>query len=328
MTQNTSAAGTTTVIATDGIPLAVHAYTEIDKRRPSILAIHGYPDNHQVWDGVAAQLSRRYNGKYNFAAYDVRGAGESAHPADRSGYRLPQLISDVRAVIDSLGVDDVHLLAHDWGSIQGWAAVTDGSVMGRIASFTSISGPHLNSAGRFLRSPRTLRGVVDVVRQLLASGYIWFFLCPGAPEVAFRSRAAVKVFEAVELIGRSGSRSRRRAATIRSIDDYLNGLNLYRANMPAPILAPGKRLPQAGVPVQVLIARQDYFVTPALQRFTGSIPAGSRIIPIEGGHWAVASHPDIVARLTSEWVNLIVEGAAPAGESVVHTGPRISIREK
>jgi pimeloyl-ACP methyl ester carboxylesterase len=261
----------------------------------------------------------------------VRGAGESSTPADRSGYLLPQLISDVSTVIDSLGVDQVHLLAHDWGSIQGWAAVTDESVQGRIASFTSISGPHLNYAGRFLRSPRTLRGVINVVRQFLASGYIWFFLCPGAPEVAFRSRVAVKVFEAVELIGRSGAwrkRSKRRAATIRSIDDYLNGLNLYRANMPGPILTPGKQLPQTTVPVQVLVARQDYFVTPALQRFTGSIPAGNRIVPIEGGHWVVASHPDVVAWLTSEWVDMIIEGEAPAGESVAHPGPQVSIRQK
>jgi pimeloyl-ACP methyl ester carboxylesterase len=320
----TTQAAATTVTASDGVNLAVHAYTEIDKRRPTILAVHGYPDNHRVWDGVAAKLA----GRYNFVAYDVRGAGESACPADRSGYRLAQLISDVGAVIDSLGVDTVHLLAHDWGSIQGWSAVTDDSVMVGIASFTSISGPHLNYAGRFLRSPRTLRAVVDVARQFLASGYIWFFLCPGAPEVAFRSRAAVKVFEAVELIGRSRTRSERRAATIRSIDDYLNGLNLYRANMPGPILAPGEQLPQTTVPVQVLVARKDYFVSPALQRFTGLIPAGSRIVPIDGGHWVVASHPDVVARLTGEWVNLITEGAALAVESVVHTGPHISIRQK
>jgi pimeloyl-ACP methyl ester carboxylesterase len=291
------------VTASDGVPLAVHAYTEIDKRRPSILAIHGYPDNHHVWDGVAAQLADRYN----FVAYDVRGAGKSGSPAERSGYVLSQLVSDVGAVIDSLGLDEVHLLGHDWGSIQGWATVTDDSVMGRIASFTSISGPHLNYAGRFLRSRRTARGVVDVVRQFLASGYIWFFLCPGAPEVAFRSRVAVKVFEAVELIGRSRTSRQRRAATIRSIDDYLNGLNLYRANMPGPILAPGAQLPQTGVPVQVLVARKDYFVTPALQRFSGSIPPGSRIVPIEGGHWVVASHPDDIARLTGEWVDRVID---------------------
>lgn len=320
----TTQAAATAVTAPDGVNLAVHAYTEIDKRRPSILAIHGYPDNHQVWDGVAEKLADRYN----FVAYDVRGAGESSTPADRSGYRLTQLVADIGAVIDSLGVDTVHLLAHDWGSIQAWAAVTDNSVMGRIASFTSISGPHLNYAGKFLRSPRTLRAVVDVARQFLASGYIWFFLCPGAPELAFRSRVAVKVFEAVELIGRSRARSQRRAATIRSIDDYLNGLNLYRANMPGPILAPPAQLPQTTVPVQVLVARKDYFVTPALQRFTGSIPSGSRIVPIEGGHWVVASHPDVVARLTGEWVNLITESAASARESIVHAGPRISIRQK
>jgi NAD(P)-dependent dehydrogenase (short-subunit alcohol dehydrogenase family)/pimeloyl-ACP methyl ester carboxylesterase len=309
-----------TVTASDGVCLAVHAYTEIDKRRPSILAIHGYPDNHRVWDGVAGQLADRYN----FVAYDVRGAGESSTPAHRSGYRLTQLVDDIDAVIDSLGVDTVHLLAHDWGSIQAWAAVTEGSVMGRIASFTSISGPHLNYAGKFLRSPRTPRAVIDVAKQFLASGYIWFFLCPGAPEAAIRSRATMKVFEAVERIGRSSSRSQRRAA-YRSIDDYLNGLNLYRANMPAPILAPRAQLPQTTVPVQVLVARKDFFVSPALQRFTGSIPAGGRVVPIEGGHWVVASRPDVVARLTSEWVDLVIEGAAPAGESPelrVDTGPR------
>jgi pimeloyl-ACP methyl ester carboxylesterase len=307
----TTTASPTTVTASDGINLAVHAYTEIDNRRPTILAIHGYPDNHHVWDGVAEKLADRYN----VVAYDVRGAGESSTPADRSGYRLTQLAADVGAVIDSLGVDEVHLLGHDWGSIQGWAAVTDESVMGKIASYTSISGPHLNYAGRFLRSPRTLRAVADVVRQFLASGYIWFFLCPAAPEIAIRSGATMKVFAAVERIGRSSASSPRRAASLRSIDDYINGLNLYRANMPGPILAPGPQLPQTTVPVQVLVARQDHFVTPALQRFTGAIPVGSRVLPIEGGHWVVASHPDLIARLTSRWINLVTERMAPVGDA-------------
>lgn len=299
-----------TVIASDGVSLAVHAYTEIDGRRPTILAIHGYPDNHHVWDEAAEQLVAD---GFNVVAYDVRGAGESSTPPGRSGYRLTQLAADIGAVIDSLGVGRVHLLGHDWGSIQGWAAVTDESVMGKIASYTSISGPHLNYAGRFLRSPRTPLAVADVARQFLASGYIWFFLCPVVPELAIRSRATMKVFAAVERIGRSTARSPRRAASLRSIGDYLNGLNLYRANMPGPILAPGAQLPQTTVPVQVLVARQDHFVTPALQRFTGSIPAGGRVVTIEGGHWVVASHPDVIAKLTGEWVDVVGEGAARTG---------------
>jgi NAD(P)-dependent dehydrogenase (short-subunit alcohol dehydrogenase family)/pimeloyl-ACP methyl ester carboxylesterase len=307
----------TTVTASDGVTLAVHAYTEIDRQRPTVLAIHGYPDNHHLWDGVAAYLGERYN----FVAYDVRGAGESARPPSRSGYRFPQLISDVGSVIDSLGVGQVHLLAHNWGSIQGWAAVTDDAVMSKVASFTSISGPHLNYAGKFLRSVRTPRGLFDVVRQVMASGYIWFFLCPGLPELMIRSGLGVKVIELFGRIGNSSTRTQT-AAPVRSTGDYVNGLNLYRANMPAPFLAPGAQLPQTNVPVQVLVPRMDLVVTPALQRFTGSIPLGSRVVPIEGGHWVVTSRPDVIARLASEWIDRVVSGAASQSASVVGTGRR------
>ncbi len=311
----------TTVTASDGITLAVHAYTEIDPQRPTVLAIHGYPDNHHLWDGVAGQLSDHHNGKYNFVAYDVRGAGESERPSGRSGYRFPQLISDVGAVIDNLGVGQVHLLAHDWGSIQGWAAVTDDAVMSKVASFTSISGPHLSYASKFLRSARTPRGLFDVVRQFMASGYIWFFLCPGLPELMIRSGLGVKVIDAFGRIGNSSTRTQTLAPP-RSRGDYVNGLNLYRANMPAPFLAPGAQVPHTNVPVQVLVPRMDIFVTPALQRFTGSIPLGSRVIPIEGGHWVVTSRPDVVARLAGEWIDRVVSGAAATSASVVGSGRR------
>ncbi|HYY00036.1 MAG TPA: SDR family oxidoreductase [Mycobacterium sp.] len=312
---------TSGITASDGVNLAVHRYTEIDTARPTILAIHGYPDNHHVWDAVAEQFCERYQGRYNVVGYDVRGAGESSRPAKRSGYAFRQLVSDIGAVIDSLGVEQVHLLAHDWGSIQAWAAVTDDSVRGKVASFTSISGPHLQYAGAFLRSGRTPRTLAQVARQLVSSGYIGFFLCPGVPELAYRCGLGVKVVEALEHIGRSSTRSQRRKAP-RSIADYVNGLNLYRENMPAPFLAPGPQLPKTTVAVQVLVPRRDIFVTPALQRFTGAIPAGGRVISIEGGHWVVTSRPEVIARLTGEWVDRNVGGAATGRASVVRGGPR------
>jgi NAD(P)-dependent dehydrogenase (short-subunit alcohol dehydrogenase family)/pimeloyl-ACP methyl ester carboxylesterase len=311
----------TTVTASDGVTLAVHAYTEIDPQRPTVLAIHGYPDNHHLWDGVAEHLLGRHDVEYNFVAYDVRGAGESERAPARSGYRFVQLIADVDAVIDSLGVGRVHLLAHDWGSIQAWAAVTDAKVMGKVASFTSISGPHLTYASRFLRSARTPRGLVDVIRQFLASGYIWFFLTPGLPELLIRAGLGVKL---IELLGRIGNTSTqaRPGDPVRSTGDYINGLNLYRANMPGPFTAPDAKLPDTTVPVQVLVPRMDLFVTPALQRYTGSIPLGSRVVQVEGGHWMVTARPDVVARLTAEWIDRHVNGAALAAASVVQTGPR------
>src|ERR1700730_11451285 len=159
-------ATTSSITASDGVTLAVHRYTEIDAARPTVLAIHGWPDNHRLWDGVARES-------------DYRCSGQSSRPAKRSGYAFPQLVSDIGAVIDSLGVGPVHLLAHDWGSIQAWAAVTDDSVVGKVAAFTAISGPHLQYAGRFLRSARTARAAGQVARPLLGAGYMAFFLCPG-----------------------------------------------------------------------------------------------------------------------------------------------------
>jgi NAD(P)-dependent dehydrogenase (short-subunit alcohol dehydrogenase family)/pimeloyl-ACP methyl ester carboxylesterase len=310
-----------TVTASDGIKLAVHAYTDINPQRPTVLAIHGYPDNHHLWDGVAEHLLDHHNVEYNFVAYDVRGAGESERPSSRSDYRFAQLVSDLDAVIDSLGVGRVHLLAHDWGSIQTWAAVTDETVMAKAASFTSISGPHLNYAGKFLRSARGPRGLLDVIRQFLASGYIWFFLTPGLPELLIRAGVGVKLVEKFGRIGNSSTRTRP-GDPVRSTGDYVNGLNLYRANMPAPFLAPGAKLPDTTVPVQVLVPRMDLFVTPALQRYTGSIPLGSRVVPIEGGHWVVTARPDVIARLAAEWIDRHVDGAALATAGAVQSGPR------
>jgi NAD(P)-dependent dehydrogenase (short-subunit alcohol dehydrogenase family)/pimeloyl-ACP methyl ester carboxylesterase len=311
------------VTASDGVTLAVHRYTEIEPQRPTILAIHGWPDNHRVWDGVAHELAER--NRYNVVAYDVRGAGESSSPTERSGYRFAQLVSDTGTVIDSLGVGKVHLLAHDWGSIATWAAITDDSVMGKVASFTSVSGPHLRYAGRFIRSARSPRALAEVARQLVGSAYIGFFLSPGLPEWFFRSGLGVKVVGAFERIGRSSTRSRH-AAPPREIGDFVNGLAMYRENMPALMVSPGSKLPPTTVPVQVLVPRKDIFVTPGLQRFTGAIPARSRVIPIEGGHWVVTSRPDVIARLTADWVDRVVAGAAVGdsrtGESQVRTGRR------
>jgi NAD(P)-dependent dehydrogenase (short-subunit alcohol dehydrogenase family) len=193
--------------------------------------------------------------------------------------------------------------------------------MGKVASFTSISGPHLTYASKFLRSARTPRGLVDVIRQFLASGYIWFFLTPGLPELLIRAGLGVKL---IELLGRIGNTSTqaRPGDPVRSTGDYINGLNLYRANMPGPFTAPDAKLPDTTVPVQVLVPRMDLFVTPALQRYTGSIPLGSRVVQVEGGHWMVTARPDVVARLTAEWIDRHVNGAALAAASVVQTGPR------
>src|SRR5205085_632647 len=90
----------------------------------------------------------RLAGVFHCVAYDVRGAGGSGVPAAKEGYRVTHLVSDLVAVVDSASpTRPVHLVAHDWGSVQTWEAVllagSDPRLRGRVASYTTISGPAL-----------------------------------------------------------------------------------------------------------------------------------------------------------------------------------------
>ena len=81
------------VTSTDGTTLAV--YESGKPAAPTVVAVHGYPDNHAVWDGVVALLSD----EFHVVTYDVRGAGASDKPTTRSAYRMAQLVDDLAAVL-------------------------------------------------------------------------------------------------------------------------------------------------------------------------------------------------------------------------------------
>lgn len=287
------------VPSTDGVRLAVYESGNPDG--PTIVAIHGYPDNHTVWDGVADLLGA----DYRVVTYDVRGAGESDKPGARSAYRLRQLVDDFAAVLDAVSpADPVHVLAHDWGSMQTWPAVTDPALAGRVASFTSISGPSLDYVGAWMQ--RAYRHPRAALRQLAHSYYMFLFQLPGLPEAA--ARAGV-----IDRGARNGSRRWRSALAasgnpVRSEADQVNGISLYRANMLNRMSGPRPR--PATMPVQVIVPMHDPYATPELVVAVAQPwVADLTVNRIAGGHWVVSERPDVIARLTGEFV------ARPAGVS-------------
>jgi pimeloyl-ACP methyl ester carboxylesterase len=267
------------VTSSDGTELAVYETGERDA--PTILAVHGYPDNHAVWDGFVGQLADRYH----VVTYDVRGAGASEKPAAVAAYRMPQLLDDLFAVADAVSPGEpVHLVAHDWGSIQSWAAVTDEQRAGRVATLTSISGPSLDYAAAWLRQ---LRGHPrDAVRQLAHSYYIALFQLPRLPELAIGRGLFDRGLPADHQCTR---------------DDQLHGLRLYRANMLGRLTRP--RPVRAELPVQVIVPERDPFVTPAL-----AIGAPRPWVPdltvrrVPAGHWVISKDPAAIATLVDEFV--------------------------
>jgi NAD(P)-dependent dehydrogenase (short-subunit alcohol dehydrogenase family)/pimeloyl-ACP methyl ester carboxylesterase len=273
----------------DGIRLALHIHG--DPAAPVVVAVHGYPDDHTVWDGVVADLAA----DHRVITYDVRGAGASDVPRERAGYHLDRLADDLVAVLDMAAPDrPVHLLAHDWGAIATWHAVTGERLAGRVASYTSISGPCLDHVAAWFRRRRSLRAVL---RQMRASWYTVLFRLPVLPELAWRSGLAGRLVATREAMPRPAVR------------DAVHGLELYRANIAERMAAPQPR--RTGVPVQVLAPTGDRYVVPALQTEIDAYAPDLRVRRIPGGHWVPRHRPDVVARCVRELV-AHVEGAPEA----------------
>jgi len=269
------------VVSDDGVPIAV--YESGSPELPTVLAVHGYPDNAALWDGVAEALT----GRCRLIRYDVRGAGRSGAPAGRSGYRLPQLAADARAVLDATAPEGrVHLLGHDWGSVQGWYFVTEPRLAPRLASFTSVSGPAVTQLGPWLRNRLRSRRPGPALWQLAHSSYIAFFQLPVLPELAWRSGLAGR------LLGEP--------AEHRTLSDALNGLELYRANL---LGGNHRQAGQIDLPVQVLAPRRDRYLHPELL-LEAPRPIARRLRGrvVESGHWLPLSQPELLADAVAEFV--------------------------
>lgn len=304
------------VTSRDGTSLAVSETG--DRSAPTIVCVHGYPDNRSVWDGVVAELAAHApeSEGYHVVTYDVRGAGESDTPRHRSDYHLDRLAEDFAAVLDAVSPErPVHVLAHDWGSIQAWHAITDAQTRGRVASFTSISGPCLDHAAHWMRSrlrpnPRALR---ELVTQVACSGYIGFFSLPLIPELAWRAG----------LIGR-WLRLLEPANPAPVLSDALNGLNLYRENMSGRFAAPHDRY--TDVPVQVLAPRGDPFVGTPMQTGVHQWVANLHVRRIPGSHWIPRANPAAIARCATELVKHVEGEPRARGLSRARVGARRSGR--
>lgn len=255
-------------ISSGGVAIAVYEQGPADA--PRVVLLHGYPDDARVWNGVVTVLAERWR----VVRYDVRGAGASGQPADTGDYRLDQLASDLAAVVRATGGngdEPVHLVGHDWGSVQGWHAVT-GPHAGLFASFTAIAGPGLDQ----VRAWRTTVSTFAAVRVLARSWYIAAFQLPVVPELVWRVL------------------HRRFRAAYR---DAANGLWLYRANMMAPGDA-GHR--HTSVPVhQIVLTRDRYVARPLLdaaRRHADDLTQTE----LDAGHWAHRDRPGEVAALIAD----------------------------
>jgi pimeloyl-ACP methyl ester carboxylesterase len=277
-----------------------------DVNAPVVVLVHGYPDNRSKWEHVAQALCDRYQ----VIAYDVRGAGDSFKPTRRADYRLEHLTADFTAVIKAVSPNQpVHLVAHDWGSVQSWEFATEPALKGRIASFTSCSGPSLDHFGYWLRDSLrrpTPRNLWRVSIQMLKSWYVYMFQLPWLPEALWRTAIGpnwprlMRLLESTEIEARPTQ-----------TQDGVYGVGLYRANVFQRMMRPQQRFAHA--PVQVLVPTKDHFVSPWLsENLSRWVPQLTRL-EIPAGHWVTLKQPELFAKHVKAFIDTIQsQSARPA----------------
>lgn len=265
------------------------------KDKPTVVLVHGFPDCSRVWAGVVPLLMS----DFHVVTYDVRGAGLSDKPKPVGAYRLSELRADFEAVIQAVSPDKpVHVMAHDWGSVQSWESVTEPTLKGRIASFTSCSGPSLDHAAYLMRdlaASGSLKGWAAMAMQSIKSWYVYYFHLPVLPRLQWRYvmprlwPVFMRLVEGMNVPYRTELGS-----------DGSYGVQLYRANFFPCMLSPRERY--AIAPVQILVPTQDMYVGPLLtSQLDRWVPDLTRT-EYPARHWMPLSHPQAMADALRQFV--------------------------
>src|SRR5882757_10607420 len=274
-----------------GVPISVAEYGPEPSAAPTVVLVHGYPDDMTVWNKVIPLLAD----KYHVVNYDPRGSGASGHPTAVADYELPKLSADFEAVIDATAPGQaVHVLAHDWGAIQTWESAA--RIPQRIASFTFISGPSLDLSGlaikRAMANPSAYLQLLD---QLIRSSYIQLLDLPLIPELLWDTGLAEAVFSTLVWL-EGGNRPPGYPPA-----DGAAQANLYRANVNARTNNP--TYDHVTVPVvQQIVATNDPFVGPLLtDQLEQQVPVLWRRT-VDTGHWAQTEDPVDIAQFTTQLI--------------------------
>lgn len=176
-----------------------------------VILLHGFPQFSDSWDALVPVLTQH---GYRTLAMDQRGYSVGARPRGRWAYRMPELVTDVVALIDArAGGGPVHVVGHDWGAAVAWALAA--GQPDKVRSLTALSVPH----------PWGFITTMATSVQGLKSWYMYVFQLPWLPERVLH----MQFVRMLTLFGQSPERARRDAARFPDPAAFSGPLNWYRA---------------------------------------------------------------------------------------------------
>ncbi|MEU8212130.1 alpha/beta fold hydrolase [Micromonospora sp. NPDC049044] len=243
-----------------------------------VLLLHGFPQHSGEWDDVAPALHAAGLRTY---ALDQRGYSPGARPTAVADYRIPELVADVVAVLDALGLDAVHLVGHDWGAIVAWAVAAGRP--DRVRTLTAVSVPHPAAMAYALRND---------AQQKARSSYITLFRKPGTAEKVLLAWHAAALRKLLGGVG-DGPRVDRYAAPMREPGALTAALNWYRAMSRADLAGVGP----VTVPTTYVWSGRDVAIgRTAAEACAANVTGDYRFVQLAGvSHWIPDAAPGPLA---------------------------------
>ena len=123
-------------------------YVTLGQGARTMLFVHGAPDFWYLWHYQMDSLCD----SYSCVAMDLRGYNRSGKPEGVENYSKEMLKSDIAAVIDDTGADDVTLIAHDFGGLISWYFAADPNYQSKISGMIILNITHPQGFTRTLAS--------------------------------------------------------------------------------------------------------------------------------------------------------------------------------
>jgi haloalkane dehalogenase len=109
---------------------------------PVLLMVHGNP----TWSFYWRELIRAFRGHCRVVAVDHLGCGLSDKPSPRDySYRLARRVADLRQFVETLDLQNITLVAHDWGGAIGMGTAVEAP--GRFSRFVLMNTAAFRAKG-------------------------------------------------------------------------------------------------------------------------------------------------------------------------------------
>lgn len=249
-----------------------------------VLLLHGFPDSARLW---RHQIPALVSASLRIIAPDQRGFGQSDKPLDVAAYALPEVIGDVIALLDELGLERVRLVSHDWGAAVGWGLCA--WYPQRIVRHVALSVGHLTALWNAGLAQRRLawymllfmrRGLAEEI--LTRNDWQWF-------RDLFEHHDEMETW----------------IADLRRPGALTAALNWYRANVDVETWGPdGWVLPRVSVPTLGVWSTGDIYLTEVqMVSSAGFVDAPWEYVRVEGAsHWLMLDRPAHVNRLLVDFL--------------------------